>query len=155
MSHSGESNLDELVKLMNPNLEDEVFVFSKLPLDSKQALDFMVKISDLGVKMLFREREAWTLILPKSMANAEKLEYMFECRQITLNVHSSLDAVGFLAAITTELASKLRIGVNPVSGFYHDHLFVPTGTEEQVIEALRQMSAARGQRDSQSTISKG
>jgi hypothetical protein len=36
-------------------------------------------------------------------------------------VHSSLDAVGFMAAVTTRLA-KINIGVNPVSGFYHDHL---------------------------------
>ncbi|KAF2215029.1 hypothetical protein CERZMDRAFT_105375 [Cercospora zeae-maydis SCOH1-5] len=91
--------------------------------------------------MLFRERESWTIVLPKSTATAEKLDYMSEWRQITLNVHSSLDAVGFLAAITTELASKLQIGVNPVSGYYHDHLFVPAGTEEQVMKVLHHIQS--------------
>jgi hypothetical protein len=51
------------------------------------------------------------------------LEGIFPCKKVTLGVHSSLDAVGFMAAITTRLA-KISIGVNPVSGFYHDHLYV-------------------------------
>ena len=51
------------------------------------------------------------------------MEAIFPCRKVTLGVHSSLDAVGFMAAVTTWLA-KINIGVNPVSGFYHDHLYV-------------------------------
>jgi hypothetical protein len=43
---------------------------------------------------------------------------------ITLTVHSDLAAIGFLAAITRKLADG-GISVNPVSAFYHDHLFVP------------------------------
>jgi len=58
---------------------------------------------------------------------------------ITLNVHSSLEAVGFLAAITRALA-RLQIGVNPVSGFFHDHLFVPVGREAEVMRALEAMT---------------
>ena len=57
---------------------------------------------------------------------------------ITLNVHSSLDAVGFLAAITTRLATA-GMGVNPVSGYFHDHLFVPADRADEamaILEAL-------------------
>ena len=52
---------------------------------------------------------------------------------ITLSVHSSLEAVGFLAAITARLANA-GISVNAVSAFHHDHLFVP---EHRASEALR------------------
>jgi len=58
---------------------------------------------------------------------------------ITLNIHSSLEAVGFLAVITTHLA-KLDIGVNPVSGFYHDHLFIPEDKASVVMVALAELS---------------
>ena len=60
---------------------------------------------------------------------------------ITLDVHSSLDAVGFLAVITSRLARELNIGVNAVSGFYHDHLFVRAGMEHSVLRVLGEMAA--------------
>jgi hypothetical protein len=56
---------------------------------------------------------------------------------ITLEIHSSLEAVGFLAAITARLA-EAGMGVNPVSAFHHDHLFVPA---ERAAEALRILEA--------------
>lgn len=71
--------------------------------------------------MLFREGEGWTLIAPRSTVDALGLEAIFPCRKVTLGVHSSLDAVGFMAAVTTRLA-EAGLGINPVSGFYHDHL---------------------------------
>ncbi|WP_292127622.1 ACT domain-containing protein, partial [Mesorhizobium sp.] len=57
-----------------------------------------------------------------------------------LDIHSSLDAVGFLAAITTRLAAA-GMGVNPVSAFYHDHLFVPAERAEEALGLLRQLAA--------------
>ena len=130
---AGEQDLPKLIKSMNPSLEDGVFVFCHVPAD--QALRLQVLI-DNNAQMLFWEKEGWTVILPEDKPRG--LLPTFKCKKITLNVHSSLDAVGFLAAITTRLA-KLSIGVNPVSGYYHDHLFVPNGMEEVVMEALRSM----------------
>jgi hypothetical protein len=54
---------------------------------------------------------------------------------ITLNVFSALDAVGFLAAVTARLANA-GISVNPVSGFHHDHLFVPADRAEEAMRLL-------------------
>jgi hypothetical protein len=55
---------------------------------------------------------------------------------ITLDVHSSLEAVGFIAVIATAL-KNLNIGVNPVSGYFHDHLFIPDGREKEVMAMLK------------------
>ena len=49
-----------------------------------------------GVKMIFKEQEATTVILPLDVAKAHGLEYTFPSKLITLNIHSSLEAVGFM-----------------------------------------------------------
>ena len=87
--------------------------------------------------MLFREREGLTAVLPKAEAEHIEVDYAFTSRMITLSVHSSLEAVGLLAAVTHALA-RANISVNAVSAFYHDHLFVP---EQRAEEALRLLLA--------------
>lgn len=129
---SGERNLNVLLKSLSPRLVDGIHVFVTLPGDAIPA--------DLEPRMLFREAEGVTLIMLKSDAESAGLDHAFPCRMITLQVHSSLDAVGFMARIASELASK-GMGVNPVAGFYHDHLFVPDGREEEALEVLRQVAA--------------
>jgi hypothetical protein len=62
---------------------------------------------------------------------------------ITLEVHSSLEAVGFLAAIATRLAAA-GIGVNPVAGYFHDHLFVPEARAEEAMRLLDELAAEHG-----------
>ena len=64
------------------------------------------------------------MIVPGRAALAAGITGVFPCHMITVMVHSALDAVGFLATITTRLAAA-GIGVNLVSAFFHDHLFVP------------------------------
>lgn len=129
----GERNLDALLKTLSPKLVDGIHVFVSLPDNAIPA--------GLVPRMVFREAEGITLILLKSDAESAGLDHAFPCRMITLQVHSSLDAVGFMARIASELAGR-GIGVNPVAGFYHDHLFVPDGREDEALEALRQVAAA-------------
>lgn len=128
---SGESNLDRLIASMSAELVDGVYVFTTLADGAP--------LPAITPRMMFREAEGTTLILLKSEAEAFGLTYEFPCRMITLNVHSSLEAVGFMARIATALA-KHDMGVNPVSGFFHDHLFVPEGREADAMNALEAMS---------------
>lgn len=55
---------------------------------------------------------------------------------ITLDVHSSLEAVGFMAIISKALADE-GIGCNPVSGFFHDHCFVPVERGDDAVRVLK------------------
>jgi hypothetical protein len=80
------------------------------------------------------------MIVPDHAASAAGLVGVFPCHMVTLTVHSALDAVGFLAAITTRLAAA-GISVNAVSAFFHDHLFVPAGRAEETVEILCRMAA--------------
>lgn len=131
---SGETELDTLIASMQPVLHDEVFVFAQCPHN--------IDLSGVVPQMQFQEREALSLIVTEKEAESLAVDYTFRCKMITLNVHSSLDAIGFLARITTELASH-GMSVNPVSGFYHDHLFVPIERADDAFTALRLLSAAK------------
>jgi len=123
-----ETDLATLIRAMSPRLDPGVFVFAT------------VKVAPAGLSplMSFREAEGITLILPREEAEAFGLPSIFPARMITLEIHSSLDAIGFLAAITARLAAA-DIPVNPVSGFYHDHLFVPEGRAGEAMLILRGM----------------
>ena len=124
---SGETDLDVLLASMTARLVDGVFVFATLT-DSSLPIG-------LKPRMIFQEEEGTTLILLQSEAEAYGIDFEFPCRMITLNVHSALEAVGFIARIATELAAK-GMGVNPVAGFYHDHLFIPLGREQDALEVI-------------------
>ena len=132
---SGEKNLDVLIGSLSAVLVEGLFVFVTLQDKNIPA--------DLSPRMVFEELEGTTLIVLKSEAEALGLEYEFPCRMITLNIHSSLEAVGFMARIATELA-KHNMGVNPVSGFFHDHLFVPDGREQDALIILQQLADSSG-----------
>jgi hypothetical protein len=126
---AGETDLKKLLGSMTPELLPGTYVFATLTPGVAQP-------AGLEPMMSFREREGITLILREEDAKAASLEATFRCRMVTLNIHSSLEAVGFLAAITTRLATA-GMGVNPVSAFYHDHLFVPADRAEEAMELLR------------------
>ncbi|WP_304617368.1 ACT domain-containing protein [Paracoccus sp. (in: a-proteobacteria)] len=125
---SGETNLDSLLRGLSGELVEGVFVF--VTVDPKRLP------RALTPQMIFRETEGVTVILHRDEAEAQGLAYEFPCRMITLTVHSSLQAVGFLAVIATRLAEH-GIGVNPVSGFFHDHLFISEGREAEAMAILQ------------------
>jgi hypothetical protein len=129
---SGETNLRILLRTMRPELQQGEFVFCTVPeSDFKQA--------ELASLCVFREQEGITLILRREEAEKLQLEYAYVARLITLQVHSSLDAVGFLAAITAALAQH-RISVNAVSAYYHDHLFVPADRADDAARILQDLT---------------
>ena len=123
----GEIDLDQLMKGMKPVLHPDTFVFTTFIEDEIRA--------DLDPIMLFKESEGTTLIITLDAAERAGIPFEFPCRMITLNIHSALDAVGFIAKIASRLA-ELNMGVNPVAGFYHDHLFVPANRAEDAMMEL-------------------
>lgn len=89
---------------------------------------------------IFREAEGLTLIIPRSQASSAGLSFQFECALITLNVHSSLVAVGFIAMISASLV-KENIPCNVMSAYHHDHLFVPFERRERAMQVLQKLTA--------------
>src|SRR5262245_33075060 len=106
----GENNLRTLLQHMKPEMQEGIFVFCSLPHGKEIP-------AALAPVLTFREREGTTLILRREDAELANLPYQFAARLITLTVHSSLEALGFLAAITACLANA-GISVNTVSAFH-------------------------------------
>jgi uncharacterized protein len=124
---AGETNLATLLKTAKPEHNVGEYVFCR--------------VADVGgfpideVVMIFKEKEATTLIVEKAWADRNRLEYSFVAAWITLTVHSSLAAVGLTAAFSTALASS-GISCNVVAAYYHDHIFVDTRDLARAMDVL-------------------
>ena len=131
MTSQGITDLDRLIKNMEPVLHQDTFVFTTFGDDQD--------LSAFDPIMMFKEREGITLIVTQAVAEAQNVKYEFPSRMITLNIHSALDAVGFLARVSSHLAA-IDMGVNPVAGFFHDHLFIPADRADDAMLALQEMT---------------
>jgi uncharacterized protein len=130
---TGEKDLSQLLKTMQPQLNAGEFVFC--------TTTDLTTINMNDVVMVFKEKEATTLLLAKATADQLLLPYSFIASWITLTVHSSLEAVGLTAAFSNALASK-GISCNVVAAYYHDHIFVATKDASDAMQVLQQFSAS-------------
>ncbi|EPE2670340.1 ACT domain-containing protein [Vibrio parahaemolyticus] len=130
---SGITDLDELLRSMSPKLVGSEFVFCTV---SGVLTDYV----ELNPVATFIESEGLTLVLEKSAAEKAGLSFDGTYSQITLTVHSSLEAVGLTAAVASKLASK-GISANVIAAYYHDHIFVQSGKAEAAVSALEEFSA--------------
>jgi hypothetical protein len=126
-------DLDTLIAQMSPHLGDEEYVFCSLTVTQRRALRAAPLFE-------FIESEGISVVITRNEADKNGLQGEFLSRMITLRVYSSLQAVGFLAAITSRLAAA-GISVQTVSAFHHDYLFVPSGRESDAIRILQHISA--------------
>ncbi|PWH17825.1 MAG: transporter [Ardenticatenia bacterium] len=129
---NGETDLKTLLATMSPVLHPIPYVFCSVSRDIYAQLP----LDPIGT---FHEQEGITVIIPQQQAIDNGLPFDTAWAWITLSVHSSLSAVGLLAAVTGRLA-RVGISVNPVSAYYHDHLFVPWESRWQAMDELRNLS---------------
>jgi uncharacterized protein len=123
-----EHDLSNLLADIQPILHPGTYVFCTIAVNEPVP-------GGISPILTFREQEGTALIVTLAEAEAAALRHQFPSRMITLNAFSALDAVGFVAAITARLAHA-GISVNPVSGFHHDHLFVPVHRAEDAMRLL-------------------
>lgn len=127
---SGITELEQLLNSVQPLLLEPEFVFCTV---SGSLLDYV----SLNPVATFIEAERLTLVLEKDVAAKAGLQFEGAFRQITLAVHSSLEAVGLTAVIATKLASK-GISANVIAAYYHDHIFVQSS--KAALTALQEFS---------------
>jgi len=115
----GITDIKTLLKEINPVLDEAEFVFVTLKQFSLN--DDVVKLNPIAT---FLESEGITAVVPKSTAEQYNHSFHTTIKKITLEVHSSLEAVGLTSAISTAL-TRNNIPANIIAGYYHDHIFVP------------------------------
>jgi hypothetical protein len=131
---SGARELSGLLSTLEPELSASEMVFCTFP-------DFgIVERLHLHPVAMFRETEGLALIIPRAAAEQHAIPFQVTFKAITLNVHSSLEAVGLTAAVAGRLALH-GISANVVAAYYHDHIFVPTGDAERAVQVLRDLQA--------------
>jgi hypothetical protein len=129
----GITKLSQLLASISPVLMPDEVVFCSV---QGELCDFF----DLSPLASYRETEGLTLVVSKEVAIANKLPFESVFRGITLTVHSSLDAVGLTAAVSTKLAER-GISANVIAAYYHDHIFVQVEKAELAMEALSEFSS--------------
>ena len=126
---TGIVELNELLKSMQPEMMPDDYAFCTV---SGKLMDY----AELNPLATFIEQEGLTLILTTEAADKAKISYEGVYKQITLTVHSSLEAVGLTAAIATKLTAH-GISANVVAAYYHDHIFVPKDKADLALDALK------------------
>lgn len=132
---TGETSLSLLLRNLSARLNPGDYVFCSLPDHS-----LPTGLVPLGS---FREQEGLTVILEQQDAQRLGLAFGYVAAWITLDVHSSLAAVGLTAAFSQALA-EAGISCNVIAGYYHDHLFVARDDAERALAALRQLAHPEG-----------
>ncbi|MBB3288546.1 MULTISPECIES: ACT domain-containing protein [Rhizobium] len=127
-------DLKQLLSEMKPNLAEGEFVYCSVPAST---LADHLHLDPIG---LFREKEGVTLILPLETARMAGFPAAPAMRMITLEVHSSLEAVGLTAAFATALGNE-GVSANVVAAYYHDHIFVPAADADRAMTALLALAA--------------
>lgn len=128
-----ESDLAELLRTLEPVLNEGVYVYSVAPAGAD--------LGSLAVIGTFLEPEGRTLILSEEEALRACLPILFRAAWITLKVHSDLQAVGLTAAVSRAL-SEVGVSCNVVAAAFHDHLFVPVQLSGRALERLQALQAA-------------
>jgi hypothetical protein len=93
----------------------------------------------LDVLASVQEDEGLSIVVPTEQADAGGLRYELPLGWITLQVPSTLSAVGLTAAVSQALTIA-GISCNVLAGFHHDHLLVPLERTDDAVTVLRSLS---------------
>lgn len=123
----GEKDLAMLCATIEPEIAQPIYVYCSFS-------DFVLP-TGLSAIFTFREVEGLTAVIDLRDADRNAIPHTFESRLITLKVHSSLEAVGFLAVVSAHLA-RAGIPCNAIAGYYHDHILVPVDRASEALTVL-------------------
>lgn len=131
---SGERDLGRILATLEVRQREGIFVFVTVPPGEP--------LPDISIAGMVSEVEGTTLVVSRDAAEAAGMAWEFEAGWLTLTAHTSLEAVGVTASLSTALAVR-GIPCNVMAGFHHDHVLVPLDRVEEAIDAVTVIRAQR------------
>jgi uncharacterized protein len=126
-----ETNLRLLIQGMTPELDSKPYGY----VVAKAELNLPVESCFATI----REAEGLTLVGRADILLAAGYVLNSEWAHITLQIHSSLEAIGLTAAFAAALG-QVGVSANVIAGFHHDHIFVQWDKRDAAMAALIALS---------------
>jgi hypothetical protein len=129
---NGERELDVILSSLTVSRREGTYVYVSAS---------SVSIPDAAATI--REDEGTTFVVARDDAERLGLAWSFACAWLTVEVRTSLDAVGVTAAVAAALGDA-GIPCNVLAGFHHDHLLVPierADDAQTALDSLRQRAS--------------
>ena len=127
---SGQTNLSEALKSLQVSCDNIEYGFASV---KNKPTNF-----DKGVLGTFEEEEGLTIIATKEYFETNGIKYEGPYAKLTIDVHTSLELVGFTAVLAKKLAEN-QISANVVAGYFHDHIFVQYSLRQKAIYPLNNL----------------
>jgi hypothetical protein len=127
------TELSKLLAQMAPELGEEEYVFASFPGAVYGDLRSLMPLASI------QEKEGLSLVIERTVAERAQIPFDVVLKKISLNVHSSLEAVGLTAAVSVAL-SEQGISANVIAGYFHDHIFVPEANAQEALKVLQNLS---------------
>jgi len=137
--NNGIRELNVLLSTMEPYLDVYEYVFHTI--DGEKITESILAWEPIG---FFKEKEGLSIIIRREVAEKNGIAVHGAFRLISLHVHSSLNAIGLTAALSTKLADE-GISANVVAAYYHDHIFVPAEKAERALAAIRALQSGENE----------
>lgn len=125
----GETDLPTLLRTLRPTVRPGEYVYVTRP--APEPVDALAMVV---------EAEGVTYVLARADADARGWTYDVVAGWITLQVHSSLAAVGLTAAVAATLTAE-GISANVLAAYHHDHVLVPVDRVDDALSALTRLGA--------------
>lgn len=123
---AGMTDLQEMLRTLTVSVRPDRYTFL--------SIEQIPELSD-GVAAVLTEAEGTTVVATVDRAEAEGWPVDFQAAWLTLDVHSSLEAIGLTAAFSAALG-EVGIACNVLAGFHHDHLLVPADRADEAVAVL-------------------
>lgn len=129
----GETDLAAMLKTITVTVRPDTYVVVSLPLGQQAP-----RVGE-DIAAVIMEDEGATVVTTLKQATHSGWDHHFVASWLTIQIHSSLEAVGLTAAFSRQLG-RAAIPCNVIAGFYHDHILVPVDKTDAAVEVIESLS---------------